>query len=148
MRSFLVGLLVGFCVAVGASGKASDWIVQSGLAYHFDRGKSYNWFTAGVGMEKTIREDFRLASGFYLNSHKNWSVYTAGVWLPFAKDVLEGTFRLGAIAGGVTGYRSTVTPVAGLALTYEQRGHGFNLLAIPTAAGSQGVLWGQYKIAW
>lgn len=125
-----------------------SYIVTSGLAYHFEKGHDYNWLTAGAGFEKQVKEDWRLAGGFYLNSNRAWSTYLAGVWLPLSKYVLEGVARAGIIAGGVTGYQHRVTPVAGLATAYEMRGYGINVIVIPPASSEGGVLWIQLKTKW
>lgn len=145
MRSFVVGVLVGFCIALGASGKAQDFIVASGLAWHFEKGKDYNWLTLGAGFEKTVKETVRIAGGFYRNSHRENSAYIAAVWLPLSYAIHDGIARIGLIGGAVTGYSNPLMPVGGLALSYERRRDGWNLIAVPPIAGSEGVLWLQHK---
>lgn len=101
---------------------AQDWIVTNGLAYHFEKGKNYNWATAGIGFEKQLREGVRAVGGFYL--------------------------RGGVLGGGATGYERPVTPVGGLVLSYELRTYGFNAVFIPPVASTGGVLWLQAKTKW
>lgn len=143
-------ILLAGALGVFANARAGDdtWIVANGLAYHFDRSHKYNWLTLGLGVEHGVSENVRVASGFYLNSHRGWSVYGGGVWLPLSAEALNGRLRAGVIAGGATGYRDFVTPVAGFALAYERKQYGLNLIAIPPAGDSQGVLWLQAKRKW
>lgn len=140
MRSLILAALL-FCSTAHAD---ESWIVTSGLAYHFEKGHNYNWFTAGAGFEKEIKNNWRAAGGFYLNSNRAWSTYLAGVWLPLRYE----NWRGGIIAGGVTGYQHRVTPVAGIATSYEMRGYGINLIVIPPASSEGGVLWVQLKTKW
>lgn len=148
VRRSALTLLALVAIAWAAVSSAQDWIVTNGLAYHFEKGKNYNWLTAGVGFEKSLPEKFgaglRVAGGFYLNSNRNWSTYVAGVWLPLE----YGDFRAGLLGAAVTGYKATVTPAPGAVVSYEQRQYGFNLVGVPTADGSPGVLWLQFKTRW
>lgn len=139
--SLTIGALL---LAFALTSAAQDWIVTNGLAYHFEKGKDYNWATAGVGFEKQLREGVRAVGGFYLNSHREWSTYLGGAWLPIA----VGAWKAGVLGGGATGYGRPVTPVGGLVLSYELRSYGFNAVFIPPVASTGGVLWLQAKTRW
>jgi hypothetical protein len=142
-RALMILALI-FAAAWSAACAAQDWIVTNGLAYHFEKGHDYNWLTAGVGFEKTVREKIRVAGGFYLNSNRAWSTYVAAVWLPLE----YGNFKAGLLGAAVTGYKATVTPAPAMVLAYEQRNYGFNVVGVPDADGSPAVLWLQFKTKW
>ena len=139
---------IALCMAMAGAFAADSYVTLSGVAYHFDKGHNYNWLTAGAGLELGVRENVRLAGGFYLNSNRNWSTYGAVVYLPFARPLLEGTIRAGVIGALVTGYGRPITPAPGAALAYEMRGYGLNLIGVPSADGSPAVLWIQLKSRW
>ena len=144
IAAFLAGLLVG----IGLSGHAGDWndhasswLVLSGLAVHLDGAKHCNSTTTGIGYERTYTQA-AYSVGVYRNSNCRWSSYAAKAWMP----VSLGYTRLGLIGGLVTGYERPLTPVPGLALTYERKTWGLNLIGIPpTSSSSTGVLWLQAK---
>lgn len=144
VRRSALTLFALLAIAYGAMTSAQDWIVTNGLAYHFEKGKDYNWLTAGVGFEKSLSEKFRAAGGFYLNSNRAWSTYAAAVWLPLE----HGNFRAGLLGAAVTGYRAAITPAPAAVLAYEQRGYGFNVVGVPGKEGSPAVLWLQAKTRW
>jgi hypothetical protein len=132
-QGFIAGAaFVAFCLAVWVVAYSQDWLVASGLAIHLDGEKHCNSITEGLGYE---RGDY--AVGFYRNSQCKPSFYAARSWLP----IQYRNLRLGITAGGVTGYGRPITPVAGLAATYEQKTWGIDLLYVPPFKGSGDVIW-------
>lgn len=139
MRSlgYLVAFLLGMAAAVAIQGHTQDWIVQNGLAIHFDGRDHCESTTPGLGIE---HGDY--SAGFYRNSNCRWSAYAAQSWTPLRM----GPVRLGSIAGGVSGYGRPITPVAGLVASWEGSRYGMNLIYIPPVGDSGNVLWLQGKV--
>ena len=141
----ILGILIGFCAALGISGRAETWLVGSGIAIHGDRSHHYNWLTTGIGLEQTFTDTLRGAAGVYRNSNYNDSSYGAFIYMPF----IAGALKAGIFAGGATGYRAPVTPVAGFAAAYEGKKYGMNLILVPPSGDSgKGVAWFQWKVRW
>jgi len=140
MRNLVLGFLLGLILAIGASGRAQDWIVSNGLAFHLD-GSSHchNHFTPGLGLEFGS-----YAIGFYSNSNCRWSAYAAKSWLPLQFS----NVKVGAIGGVVTGYAQSILPAAGLAATFETERYGINLIYVPPFQNSGNVAWIQWKVRW
>jgi len=144
VRNFLLGVFVatGFWFAYYSA--AQDYLIGSGVAIHLDGAKHCNWFTKGLGIEKSVSESWRIAAGYYDNSNCRDSFYLAGAWLPLRL----GDLRLGVIGGGVTGYRAPILPAGGLVAAYEPGKYGVNVIFIPPAGESgQGVIWLQANLA-
>lgn len=145
MRNFAAGFVSALLMvaAVGVFGRAMSeevWVVVSGLAKHLDHREHCNSVTSGLGLEAR-----GYAVGFYRNSNCRWSTYAAKTWLPLK----VGEWKAGAISGVVTGYKNSLLPAAALALTYEQKGWGFNLIGVPPFKESAGgVVWAQLKFRW
>lgn len=143
MRSLVLAALA-LVALLPATASAQDWLIVSGLAYHL-KGDHCNSITTGLGYERTHSETDRTQIGFYRNSNCSWSAYAAKAWLPGK----FGSVRIGLIGGVVTGYESAITPAGGLAVTYEGKRYGLNLVGIPPAGSSSpGVLWLQAKVKW
>jgi hypothetical protein len=141
---FAAGLLLGLCIAIGLSGRAENWLVVNGVVAHTEGSYCNNRITKGLGYEK-VNGSLRLGVGFYDNSNCQWSTYAAAAWLPLYLQSIN--LRVGGIVGGVTGYRSSVTPAGGIAIASEEQGYGFNVIAIPPlSASSPGVIWLQFKV--
>jgi hypothetical protein len=140
LAAFLLGMVAANHSLAG-SDQSPMWLVMSGFAQHLGSG-SYcnNHFTKGIGVEKD-----GYALGIYDNSNCRLSLYGAKSWLPLR----FADWRLGAIAGGATGYGALVIPVGGLAATYERKTWGANAIFIPPLSeSSPGVLWLQWKKPW
>lgn len=142
---FVAGLLCGLLLAIGIACKAQSLII-SGVAIHLDGAHHCNWFTEGLGYEKPISDNWRIAVGAYANSNCRLSTYIASAWLPLHWS----DWRFGTISGLVTGYRMRLTPAAGAVAAYEPDGPlGFNFILIPPSEDSSaGVLWLQAKWRW
>lgn len=140
MRSwaiFAAGLLFGLCLAIGLSGHAQTYLVVSGFAQHLSHGSHCNnHLTPGIGIEY---HDY--AVGVFDNSNCNVAAYAAKIWTPLKL----GYMRLGAISGVVSGYNSSVLPVAGAVAAYERKRWGVNLIFIPPYKDSGNVAWLQIK---
>lgn len=134
--------LIGGCVLACSKAFAQDWLVVSGVAKHLDGDRHCNSTTAGVGLEKSLVENWTMTAGVYRNSQCRWSWYAAEAWLPLH----FGSVHAGAIAGVVTGYRSSVMPAGGLALAIEGAELGLNVIFIPPYRDSGNVLWLQAKV--
>jgi hypothetical protein len=140
----VLAFLAGVLVAVGMSGRASDWATATVRSYHMER-KGYEEQNYGFGLETDVSERLRLALGFYRNSERRDSVYGAFVYCPVS--VRWGNWRGCGMAGGVSGYNDTVAPLAGMVLSYEGREWGMNLLLLPNKKGdlTEGVAALQIK---
>lgn len=140
MRSwayFATGLLFGLCLAIGFSGRAQTYIVVSGFAQHLSQGSHCNnHFTPGLGIEGK-----GYSFGVFDNSNCNVSAYVAKIWTPLHVS----NWRLGAISGLVSGYNSSVIPVAGAVVAYERKTWAVNLIFVPPYKDSGNVLWVQAK---
>ena len=146
MRNFLLGCFVASAVWLAYYSSAQDALVVSGLAIHLDGGHHCNSVTEGLGWEHSQSENYRSQVGFYRNSNCRWSAYIAEAWLPLH----VGNWRSGLIAGAVTGYRATITPVAGFVSAYQITRHwGINAVTIPPSGESgKGVVWFQAAYTW
>jgi hypothetical protein len=140
----VLAFLAGVLVAVGMSGRASDWATATVRSYHMER-KGYEEQNYGLGVETEVTQRLRLALGFYRNSERRDSVYGAVVYCPVS--VRWGNWRGCGMAGGVSGYNDTVAPLAGMVLSYEGREWGMNLLLLPNKKGdlTEGVAALQIK---
>ena len=129
---FFLGLVVGFLLAIGFSGKAADWLVVSGISRHIERNgqNERNW---GLGKEHRLTENNRLGMGFYQNSSNRLSIYLANGYTPY--ECLGA--RCGVIFGLVSGYENGQKPavLGGFAATLELGSVGMNLIFIPAAGG-------------
>jgi hypothetical protein len=143
----VLAFLAGVLVAVGMSGRASDWATATVRSYHMER-KGYEEQNYGLGVETEVTQRLRLALGFYRNSERRDSVYGAVVYCPVS--VRFGNWRGCGMAGAVSGYNDTVAPLAGAVLSYEGREWGANLLILPNKRGdfTEGVLAFQAKLRW
>lgn len=140
-----VAFLLGMVAMVAIQGKTADWITGMVRSYHMER-KGYEEQNYGIGIERSLSGNTRLAVGVYRNSERSDSAYGAGVWCPARYERWVGC----GLAGAVTGYSSSVAPLAGLVLAYEGEKYGFNILALPNKKGdlTQGVLAFQVKFRW
>src|SRR5688572_27956267 len=121
----VVAFLLGMMTMVAIQGKTADWLVGSGIALHLN-GKTYcNEITAGLGVER-VDGDWRYSAGFYDNSNCRWSVYAGMAWTPFR---IFGA-AVGALGGGVTGYKNDLTPVGAGFAAFEGRRWGLDLTYI------------------
>ena len=149
-RDFRAGLLVGVVIsilvicAIGrfASVFADDWVVVSGVSYHFAR-NGQNERNTGLGREYRLTENNRLGFGAYNNSSNRFAAYLANGYTPY--DCLGA--RCGVIGGLVTGYEQGQKPaiLGGFVATLERGSVGGNLIFIPAAGG---VLFLQGKFRW
>jgi hypothetical protein len=139
-----LAFLAGVLVAVGMSGRASDWATATVRSYHMER-KGYEEQNYGLGVETEVTQRLRLALGFYRNSERRDSVYGAFVYCPVS--VRWGNWRGCGMAGAVSGYNDTVAPLAGAVLSYEGKEWGMNLLLLPNKKGdlTEGVAALQIK---
>lgn len=140
---FLLGLFVGFVLAIGFSGKADDWMTSTVRSYHMERGKGYEEANYGIGYEKHWSDRLRLSAGIYRNSERNNSAYLA--WTSCVAR--SGSWLLCGMAGGVTGYSEKVSPMLGAVLSYEGKEWGANVILFPNGKGdfTAGVVGFQLK---
>lgn len=145
---FALGLVVGFLLALGMSGRADEWVTATVRSYHMERGKGYEENNTGFGLETDVSPRIRLALGFYRNSDRSDSLYGAFVYCPVS--VRWGNWRGCGMAGVVTGYSERVAPLAGMVLSYEGKTWGANLLILPNKKGdfTEGVWALQAKRRW
>lgn len=120
----VLGGLVVPCKAQGSE----VYAVVSAASYHFDRSKKRNEQNWGAGFEVGVAQDLRLAAGMYRNSNYIDSTYFGGAWTPLKL----GDFRLGAFAGGFTGYDIDIKWGLLPVLTWERGRLGANLTLAPT----------------
>lgn len=117
--------------------QASWWLSPGGKAYHFNRKKNYNEENYGLGLEYGTFESSWQA-GFYRNSHRKDSYYAMYAWRPIALDQ-AGYWRLGAVAGLVTGYKNRyfddVMPIIMPTLAAQTRHVGVSFYAVPKISG-------------
>lgn len=144
---FALGLVVGFLLALGMSGRADEWVTATVRSYHMER-KGYEEQNYGFGIETSVNTNTRIAIGFYRNSERRDSIYGAVVYCPVS--VRWGNWRGCGMAGGVSGYTEKVAPLAGLVLSYEGREWGWNLMILPNKKGdfTEGVVAAQVKHRW
>lgn len=144
----IVGIVIGFIVAIGFSGRAGEWVTATVRSHHMERGKGYEEQNMGLGIETDVSQRIRLALGFYRNSERRDSLYGAAVWCPTYLQFAN--WRGCGLAGGVTGYNETVAPLAGLVMSYEGKEWGANLLILPNKKGdlTDGLLAFQVKRRW
>ena len=119
--------------------KAETWISTPVLSYHFDRDSDKNEHNIGIGVEHSLSERVRLASGIFRNSNRIDSGYLVAVRCAYRST----NWCAGALAGGVTGYEKHAIVIGGLALSYEQKAWGANLLLFPKGGGVLG-----FQIKW
>jgi hypothetical protein len=133
-----LAFIAGVLVAIGMSGRASDWATATVRSYHMER-KGYEEQNYGLGVETEVTQRLRLALGFYRNSERRESVYGAAVYCPLY--LRSANWRLCGMGGGVTGYNDTVAPLAGAVISYEAKEWGVNVLLLPNKDGdfSKGV---------
>ena len=139
----VLAFAAGFLVAVGMSGRASDWATATVRSYHLERGKGYEEANYGLGFERHWSDWRRLSAGIYRNSERTSSAYIA--WQ--ACVARYGNWLLCGTAGGVTGYSNSVAPLAGAVLAYEGKEWGMNLILFPDKKGdpTRGVFGLQLK---
>lgn len=145
MRNFLLGCFVASAVWLAYYSSAQDALVASGLAVHLDGAHHCNSVTEGLGWEHSQTENWRSQIGFYRNSNCRWATYIAEAWTPLH----IGKSTSGIIAGVVSGYRATISPVAGLVSSYDLGKWRLNVITIPPSGDSgKGVVWFQIAIPW
>jgi hypothetical protein len=140
-----IAFLLGMAAAIAIQGRTEDWVIGSGLVRHLS-GKEHcnDRWTPGFGVERN-GQVYGLAVGIFDNSNCRVSGYVAGSWRPLQL----GSWKLGGIAGIVSGYNKTVFPAAGAAASYERKHWGVNVIYLPPIGKeSGGVIWLQWKLPW
>lgn len=144
-------LVLAFCagvlVAIGMSGRAEDWAVATLGSQHLN-GKSYCELNLGLGGEVDWKPDTRIIGGFYSpNSLCDKTSLYGGLLRHYFR---YQEWRGGVAVMGLTGYNSGLTLGAALAMSYEGRENGFNLIWFPSKDGDffKGVLAFQVKRRW
>jgi hypothetical protein len=112
--------------------------VLSCCSYHFDH-RGLNQRNFGIGYERSVSGNWRIAAGAYDNSMYKVSAYAGGVCAPFQ----AGGVRLGAMAGVITGYRTGPVPIVVPTVLLEAKTVGANVLLVPISGGVVGV---QFKV--
>lgn len=138
MRPRLLTALL--CVVAPLPAQAADWLVLSGLSYHFQDTDGYRGDNPGVGWERPDAEiPLVWSAGYYRNSYDKDTVYAGARWEPFRWDHVS----LGVFAGLATGYW---TPVVALPMmSIEYRRVGINIVAAPTIRDYSGYVGAQIK---
>jgi hypothetical protein len=142
-----LAFLAGVLVAVGMSGRAETWGVATLGSKHLN-GKDYCEFNPGLGGEWDWKYDTRIIGGFYYPNSlcEEGSLYLGGL-----KNLAKyQNWRGGVAAMGLTGYSSPLTLGVALALSYEGKENGFNVVWFPSKKGdfTRGVLAFQAKHKW
>lgn len=129
---------------------AETWLVISTASWHpdraYERDRNLNSVNPGLGIERAISENLRLAGGAYVNSYRRTSVYAAAAWLPLR--VLGA--RSGITGGAVSGYpyyEGGVGPFAAALVAFEGARVGANLVLLPRVGDkSHGAVALQLKV--
>jgi hypothetical protein len=139
-----LAFLAGVLVAVGMSGRAETWGVATLGSKHLN-GKDYCEQNIGPGGEWDWSENTDILAGFYapnsLCEHESW-------YLGAQRELVEyGKWRAGVSGLALTGYSSSITLAVALALSYEGKENGFNIVLFPSKKGdfTRGVLAFQLK---
>jgi hypothetical protein len=133
LKYLVAGAFLGF--VVGAIMHASKvhaaepetFITTMVRSYHFKRPTLYNEENYGLGIERTINENWRFSAGFYRNSQRNDSVYIGTIYTPLN---YRG-FHAGVTLGVISGYNDSVVPAVFPTLIYEYKKVGMNLTIVP-----------------
>lgn len=112
-------------------------VLASGAAVHFSGGDTCASITPGVAVERHVGR-WVTVGGVYRNSNCARSLYLAECYMAWRL----GLVTTGGCLGGVTGYRSAVSPAGGLAASYER----LRLLYIPPVGGTGNVLWANVEV--
>jgi len=126
------------------SARADTWISSTVASHHEDRMRGYNERNWGLGIEYEVHRDIRLIGGFYKNSFYDQSKYAGVTYAPFA--FLSA--RFGIVAGAVDGYPMNgghFFPMLAPLITFEHRGMGLNIIALPSLGKHTGVFGFQVK---
>jgi len=112
---------------------ASDYIVSTVTAYHFDRHKNYNERNFGLGLERQYSDTWAGSVGYYRNSYYRTTYYFFAAYTPLRL----GEWRFGAFFGGVTGYENHPSPWLTGVATMDYGRIGLNLVLAPSAVALQ-----------
>lgn len=109
-----------------------DYINLNAFSYHVSRARvaEYNLreVNPGIGFERNSGGDV-LMVGEYENSVGRTSVYL----LKGKKYSITNTVKIGAVVGGITGYRLKVAPAFAFIGAWEYKAVGVNVLFVPPA---------------
>ena len=104
-------------------------------SYHWNRNNvakhNLQEINPGIGIEK----DFGLLRGmlgYYKNSIGRHSNYAILGYTPLIYDSFIGEFKLGGLAGVLSGYNIPIAPAIGFLGTYQKNNFGINLIATPS----------------
>jgi hypothetical protein len=108
------------------------WLNPGFYSYHFQRDKGLNDSNPGLGAEYRVSTVASVTAGRFYNSDRRYSNYAGIYYQPFA----IGPVRIGAVAGGFSGYPKmhdggwflAAIPVA----SYEYGRIGVNLAFVPS----------------
>jgi hypothetical protein len=95
----------------------------------------------GVGLERTLSQDWSIGGGYFRNSNRDDSVYFGATYAPMRFAGLKS----GVVIGGVTGYEKSILPVILPSFTWQDESFGINLVLIPPADGKPGAFGFQLK---
>lgn len=107
------------------------WLNPGFYSYHLQNNKKFNDNNHGFGFDYRYSSTHAFTAGRFLNSLGDRSHYAGMYWHPVAM----GPIRLGAVIGGIDGYRKisdggwflAVIPAA----SYEYKSIGANLIFTP-----------------
>lgn len=136
---YIIALIALF--AVSGRAPADTWLVGTVASYHTNRDIERNERNWGLGLERDFAENWRYTVGGYRNSYWRNSYYAGAQWLPWR----FGSIRIGAMAGGVTGYTNSVDPMILPTIAIEGKQFGVNLGVMPHVKRGVGVLGLQLK---
>lgn len=108
------------------------WLNPGMLSYHFDKDNGYNNKNLGFGAEYVFSSVASITGGGFKNSDHEHSNYLGIYYHPVA----IGFFKVGFVAGGLSGYPATNNggwfPALIPTISAESRWVGANLLLIPS----------------
>jgi len=108
-----IAVVLTSMLAIGAANAAELSVIGHGFSKHLDN-HNFNERDYGAGL-RLENNDFAVQVGAYRNSVYKDSIYTGVDWSPIHYD-LGSCFKLdaGLYAGGATGYKYPVLPMAGV----------------------------------
>ena len=121
----LLGIL-----AINSSNATELSVIGHGVSKHLDN-HNFNEQNYGAAL-RLEKNDIAIQAGIYHNSLRKDSIYTGIDWSPIHYNITGCVnFDAGLYIGGATGYKYTVTPIAGIQAAIRCENIFVRIRAIP-----------------
>jgi hypothetical protein len=105
-------------------------IIGHGFSKHI-KNHNFNELPYGIGL-RYEKGEYAIQTGYFYNSIRNNSFYAGMDWSPIHTNITGClNFEAGLYAGGATGYKYTVTPMAGVQSSLRCKNVFVRLRAMP-----------------